>query len=275
MKKNKLIAAVLGLALTVTATTMSFTTNAFAAKDKDQYAGVGSYKAFGIMQTSTWIYRDAFDTDSSGFKNKDYNSVMNSTSKKPTKTKVIDTQIDGDGDYVIAFKDLDLAESKDFNMLGISTNIALDSKIKITAASASYDGTELTSEFKQKNDDKKYVHLMFINQYDDTMKDKVKNNVPADGSTIIMKFTVSGFGYEKKVKDSAEISTATATPAPTPNLPEDKSDVTVAPKTPAAQTTSADSNDGGSNVGIIIGVVAAVVVVAGVVVVVVVRKRKN
>ncbi|MDO5292064.1 MAG: hypothetical protein Q4F05_04865 [bacterium] len=272
MKKNKLIAAVLGFALTLSATTMSFTTNASA--EKDQYAGVGSYMAFAQMQTATWVYRDSFDSDSSGFKSKDFNSVMNATTEKATKTKVIDTKIDGDGDYVIAFKDLDLADSKEFNMLGISTNIAADSKIKITAASVSYDGTELTSEFKQKNDDKKYVHLMFINQYDDTMKGKVKNNVPADGSTIVMKFTVSGFGYEKKVEDSAEISTATATPAPTPKLPEDKSNETVAPKTPVAQAASADNSDGGSNIGIIIGVVAAVVVVAGVVVVVV-RKRKN
>jgi hypothetical protein len=156
-------------------------------------------------------------------------------------------------------------------MVAISTNIPADSGILITAAALKYDTREITSAFVQKSDDKKYVHIMMINQWDNAMKDTVNTLVPPDGSDMSIVFTVSGFGYDKAVVEPTDTpDKATVTP-----IAEAASDNT-AEAADNAVTVIEDTKTGTKSTGIIVGSVAGIIALVIIITVVItLRKRKK
>ncbi len=240
-----------------------------AANDTSKEEGYGAYVN---CQTTTWVYRNVwYDTAESGGPGSDkWDVVFDNESSTATNTIVNDTKIDGDGEYTLSLTNVDLKGSTDWNILGFSTNIPLSANLKIESAALYYDDVLVTDQFSQKNDkqdvEKDYVHILFINQYDKAMAD-VSTMVPADGQKIIMKFTISGFGYDKTFEDP---TTEEVTEAPTTS-------VTATTANTAASTADKSSSKGLPIIAIV-GIVAGVVVVIIVVVVVAVTasaKKKN
>lgn len=249
-------------AATTPAATDATATVAPTAAAADQYSGVGSYMAFVQCQTQTWVYRNQFNDKSAGFGTDIYKSIYNNETKAATSTVINDAVLDGDGEYTISLTDISLEGSTDWNMVGISTNIPLDSPIKVTAATLKYDSKTVTDKFVQKTDDLNYKFLMLINQYDPDMKDSVSTLVPADGSKMIITFTVEGFGYAKKVAEVTAEASATPTAAVT---------------TAAAATTDTTDEDSSNkpSTGLIVGIIAGVVVVGIIIVIIVSSKKKK
>ncbi len=222
----------------------------------DPYSGIGCYMAFFQCQTTTWVYRNNFEDTGAGYGTDIFKSVYDNESKTPTSTIINDAVIDGDGEYTISLNSVDLKGSTDFNMVGISTNIPLDSGIEVKDAVLKYGNKTITSEYMQKIDSYDYVHIMLINQYDNTMKDTVSTLVPVDGSDMTITFKVSGFGYDKapSEEDTADSSKeedtkaeATNTPAPTDSASETS--------TTTDDTTSSKAISTSTIAGIIVGVV--------------------
>ncbi len=249
-------------ALAAEATTPAVTLEPTAAVTAapDPYSGIGSYMAFFQCQTTTWVYRNNFDDTGAGYGTDIFDTVYNNETSAPTSTEIHDTVIDGDGEYTVSLRNISLEGSTDFNMVAISTNIPLDAGITVTAAALKYGTREITSDFVQKTDDKNYVHIMLINQYDNAMKDTVNTMVPEDGTDITVTFTVAGFGYEKTVQDEpAPTTVAAATASPVP-------ETTTAP--------AAEDSDSSNTARIVIGIVIGVAVIAVIVVILLNRRKK-
>lgn len=277
MKLKKFLAAVLTSAMvfsmsastafaTETAATVAPTEAAATVaptQAADPYSGVGSYMAFFHVQTTTWVYRNNFTTKE--YANENFNTVFDNETSTATTTEIHDTVVDGDGEYTISLNNIDLVGSTDFNMVAISTNIPLDAGISISDAVLKYDDRTISSNGIQKNDNKDFLHIMMINQYDNAMKDTVNTMVPADGANMIITFKVSGFGYEKKVEEEVATVTAAATVAPTTAVEATVED---------ASATEEDSK-GGLSTGAIIGIIAGIVVVITVIGFVINSKKKK
>lgn len=261
---------------TAETTTAPEATPTVAPAEADPYSGVGCYMAFVNIQTTTWVYRNYFEDKAAGYGTDIFKTIYNNETSAPTTTEIQDAVLDGDGEYTIALNNISLEGSTDWNMVGISTNIPLDSGISITAATLKYGDKTVTSTPVQKADNKKYVQIMMINQYDKDMKDTVNTMVPVDGSNMTITFTVSGFGYAKAVEEAAvaeETETAVTTTEETTaaDTTADTSSDTTANDTAA----SADSADSGLSTGALIGIIAGVALVLIVIVVVVLKKNKK
>lgn len=233
----------------------------------DPYSGLGSYMAFVMVQTTTWVYRDDWTNTSTGWGSDNFNTVFNNETSAATTSIVNDAVLDGDGEYTISIENISLEGSTDWNMVAVSTNLPLDGPIQITGGSLKYDNKTISTAPIQKADNKKYVQMMFINQYDNTMKDTVNTMVPADGANLYMTFTVEGFGYAK-----AE-PTAAAEPTEAAAATDNTTDTTGTDNS----TNTADKADaeGGLSTPVIIAIIAAAVVVVAIIVVVVAKKKKK
>lgn len=231
----------------------------------DPYLGVGSYMGFFQIQTSSWVYRNDFNEKN--YAAPEFNYVYTATDPHATTTEIKDTVIDGDGDYTVSLNNISLEGSTNFNMVALSTNIAIDSPIKITAASLYYNDRLISDNPIQKDDNKVLRQLMFINEYDSAMKETLNTMVPQDGTNMVIKFTVEGFGYPKTVEEEAAASDVEDTAA---------ADTAETDKADAADTasTAAEDDNGGLPTGAIIGIIAGVVVLA-IIIVLVIKSKKN
>lgn len=234
----------------------------------DPYSGLGSYMAFVMVQSTTWVYRDDWTNKSTGWGSDNFNTVFNNETSAATTTIVHDAVLDGDGEYTLWLENVSLEGSTDWNMVGISTNLPLDGPIQITGGSLKYDNKTISTAPVQKADNKNWVQMMFINQYDNTMKDTVNTMVPADGANLYITLTVEGFGYPK-----AE-PTAAAEPTEAPAAADETTNTTGSDDSNTTSTDKAEA-EGGLSTPIIIGIVAAAVVVVVVIIAVVAKKKKK
>ncbi len=173
--------------------------------DSDPYSGVGAYMGFFQVQTSSWVYRNPFDDPNTGYGSDIFETVYNNETDAATSTIIEDTLIDGDGLYKVSLLEADFEGSTDFNMVALSTNLPLDGSIAISDVSLHIGGRTITKDYAQKNDEKDYIMMMLINQYDSDMKDTVNNMVPPAGTDMWIEFTVSGFGYDKAPEEPEEV----------------------------------------------------------------------
>lgn len=234
----------------------------------DPYSGVGCYMGFFQIQTTTWVYRNNFTVKE--YSEGGYDTIKGGPEGETNATEVIDTVIDGDGEYSVALKNIDFKDSTNYNMLALSTNIPLDAGISITSSTLYQDGMEIMSNATQKNDVKDYILMMFINQYDNKMKDTVNTVVHPAGSNLEIKFTVEGFGYPKKVAD--ESATTDATVTATPEVTSSTEDAAATEETTA---NVEDEGKDGLSTGAIVGIVAGVLVVIIIGFIVINAKKKK
>ncbi|MGN0370807.1 MAG: hypothetical protein ACI4EW_09690 [Butyrivibrio sp.] len=266
MKLRKFFAALL-------AGIMAVSTMAVAAfAEEEVEIGVvptDAYYAYVGVQSNTYVFRDQCDSDSYGVGSKEFDQITYWEGQDALDSGMDISEgtvkLDGNGRYTIKIKDTKFKQygSETFNMLYISTNIpyADADKITIDGWNVTIGGTWVTNSAKQatEKDSPNYFRYMIINEYDDKegddgsapLKGSVNNNVPEDGSEIVIEFTVSGMDHDN------------------PDLvPEETTEAA----TEAAAADSDDKSNDESGSGKILGLPtpAFVGIIAGVVVIVVI-----
>ena len=212
MKLRKFFAALL-------AGIMAVSTMAIAAfAEEETEIGVvptDAYYAYLGLQTNTYVFRDQCDSTSYGVGAKEFDQITYWDSDNVAQDSGMDmsgatVKLDGNGKYTVKLAGTKFKElgSQTFNMLYISTNIpyADADKITIDGWNVTVGGTWIccTAKTATEKDSPDYFRYMIINEYDDKegddgsapLKGSVNNNVPEDGSEIVIEFTVSGMDHD-------------------------------------------------------------------------------
>lgn len=267
------------LALTIAAGIVPNTANASVeCSDAGKKAGKaavdtsGTYHAyFGLQQTETWIFRDAWynpqtGKDASFAGDASFDKMLTNldvTDPIPSDGTVTDAEITGNGVYSVGVEGLNgtLAANQDavLAMVYVSTDIPSSGKdkIQISDVKLAYDGNEQTIPEKVYENADAAEHGIYqfdvVNTY---ARDKGEYadcpSLPSPRDSIKITFKVSGMD-----KDNPDAVEATATPKA------------------KADSSSSKKSDSSISTPVVVGiVVVAVVVIAGVVVVVTKKKKK-
>lgn len=279
MKLRKFFAALLAGIMAVSTMTVA----AFAEEDAEiGVVPTDAYYAYIGVQSNTYVFRDQCDSDTYGVGSKEFDQITYWEGQDALDAEMDITEgtvkLDGNGKYTLKIKDTKFKAlgSETFNMLYVSTNIpyADADKIKIDGWNVTIGGTWVTSSAKQatEKDSANYFRYMVINEYDDKegddgsapLKGAVNNNVPEDGSEIVIEFTVSGMDH-----DNPDLVEETEAPTEAPAADED--------------SNNSDSKSDGKSSDTILGlpnyvffiIVGAVVVVVVVIIAVVAANKKK
>ena len=228
----------------------------------------GEYNVYFGVQTAAYSFRNAWN-DNYGLGTPEFDQITGwSGNDEVVRTGTItDAVIKGNGTYTVSLTGVDFADDAEtLNLLFLSTDIPLDSDVKITDITVKMGGKKVYDfdESYQDPDTKDYIKTLLINAYNDAFKaDNEFAYTLSAGMDIEITFTVSGFGYDNPDAAPSGDSSATET--------TQASETTTAAE--AATSAGAEASQGGVSVGVIIAIVAAVVVVAAIVVVAVKKKK--
>ncbi len=229
----------------------------------------GEFNVYFGVQTAAYSFRNAWN-DSYGLGNPEFDQITgwNGNDEVVRTGTITDAVIKGNGTYTVSLTGVDFADDAEtLNLLFLSTDIPLDSDVKITDITVKMGGKKVYDfdESYQDPDTKDYIKTLLINTYNDAFKaDNEFAYTLSAGMDIEITFTVSGLAYD----NPDAVPSGDTTPVET----------TAASTTQAAgqatTTAGADAaSQGGVSVGVIIAIVAAVVVVAAIVVVAVKKKK--
>jgi hypothetical protein len=267
-------AATTDAATTDAATTDAATTDVAATEETAAVTYEGAYNAFMGIQTNTqlWIFRNAYDDPTYGFGTEEFKGLSAVASGVSTSYEgtFIDAVVDGDGTYTVTLENPDFQSEERLSLLYVSTDIPLSDSIKVTNVICKFDGsTKYTfDEGYLDPESKEFVKILCLNDWNKDVKDLFFYPFPP--KKVEITFTIEGFGYQGTVP-------ATPTVAPVADEPKTEAAATDTKTETATATTGTDvdnSDEGGSNTGLIIGIVAAVVVVAGAFIAFVLKKKK-
>ena len=229
----------------------------------------GEFNVYFGVQTAAYSFRNAWN-DSYGLGTPEFDQITgwNGNDEVVRTGTITDAVIKGNGTYTVSLTGVDFADDAEaLNLLFLSTDIPLDSDVKITDITVKMGGKKVYDfdESYQDPDTKDYIKTLLINTYNDAFKaDNEFAYTLSAGMDIEITFTVSGLAYD----NPDAVPSGDTTPVET----------TAASTTQAAgqatTTAGADAaSQGGVSVGVIIAIVAAVVVVAAIVVVAVKKKK--
>ena len=229
----------------------------------------GEFNVYFGVQTAAYSFRNAWN-DSYGLGTPEFDQITgwNGNDEVVRTGTITDAVIKGNGTYTVSLTGVDFADDAEtLNLLFLSTDIPLDSDVKITDITVKMGGKKVYDfdESYQDPDTKDYIKTLLINTYNDAFKaDNEFAYTLSAGMDIEITFTVSGLAYD----NPDAVPSGDTTPVET----------TAASTTQAAgqatTTAGADAaSQGGASVGVIIAIVAAVVVVAAIVVVAVKKKK--
>lgn len=210
MKIKKILAAVAASAVAVSA--MAF--NAFAADAYNAY--------LGVQTNDSWIYRNAwndtqFGRDVDGW---DYSKLAANGEAADIDGTFTDAEITADGTYKVSLTGADLSGERIFSQLFVSTDIPLDSGVKITNVNVYIDGQKKYTfdEAFIAEDITDYIQFHAINIWNDDLgKEEGLFAYMMPNDSVEMEFTVSGMGGGAAA-DTTEADTgadAAATTSPT------------------------------------------------------------
>ncbi len=223
----------------------------------------GVYHAyFEFQENGSWVYRNPYYDPDTGIEYKDFGHMLtnlNVSKPKVTDGTVTDVEIKGNGTYTVSVTDLKgcIANTGEITIMGFSTDIPYNDKIKFSNVDVSIDGV---SRFTQADahinpDAKKKPHIMEVNVVNtwqaNTGYESPTLLIPTDSMSIT--FTVSGFNY-----DNPDAVAATEEAADT-----------------SSATSMSDTDSTSSKSSPIVPIVIIVVVVVVVVVIVNVKKKSN
>ena len=234
----------------------------------------GTYNAYLMLQTPGWTFRNAWDDANYGINGTGWEAINNqwgpylvhTDAEKAGMTwgKITDTVIAGNGTYSVSITDFGTVFADDFanngqeyfNIIAVSTDLPAGANVNVTDVQLYVDG-QLRHEYAEAyiNTEATSFEILLQNIWNADVKEL--NYYPAPTQSLEIRFTISGFAYDKAEEPS--------------NTPSDPTDPTE-PSTPADPPAPSDPAPSNPVAGIVI---AAVVVVALVVVVVVVLKKKK
>ena len=245
---------------------------------------MGTYNAYLMLQTPNWTFRNAYDDAFYGVDGSSWEALgltwgqylVHQDHPGETWGKVTDAVIAGNGTYSVSITDFGTVFADDFaaagqeyfNIIAISTDLPAGANVTITNVELVIDGkVRHTYENAYINEESTgTLQILVQNIWNSDVKEL--NYYPAPAESLEIRFTISGFGYDKAA-DPVDPGTDVE-----PSTPADTKPVETKPAgsepTPSAPVATEPS---GNNTVIII-VIVAVAIVAVVAVVLVSKKKK-
>ena len=201
MKKSRILGAIAAAAMAIS----TFASMSVSAAE--------TYHAYlGVQTNPSWIFRNGWNDGTYG---KDVYDSFNQLSKDGAPADIAgtftDVEITGDGTYKVSLTGADLSDEELFSLLFISTDIPLDSSIKLTNVSVIIDGqTKYTfDEGYIPEDAKDYITVQARNIWNDDLgKEDGLFAYTMPNDSVEMEFTVSGMG-SGAAADTASADTST------------------------------------------------------------------
>jgi len=253
----------------------------------------GEYHAALGVQTDSYrrVFRDAY-YDGKAEKADDFKKLKRERSQgsgakraETSEGTFKDVAIKGNGTYTVSLKNGDFHGYSSFRKLYVATDIPNTKKIKFSNMSVSIDGRVLRTFDKPVLDVSKMYRknavLLAIHPVNEDVRGAISSRtVPRSRENEIkIRFTVSGFDYDKgeKPETPSPVPTATAAPEETAVPEEEEQDTPVPEITQEPQDRGQEDNNSGeiplgNQVGIILTIVAAI---GGVLVCLTVVTRRN
>lgn len=245
-----------------------------AAPKVDTY---GEYHAaLGVQTDSTRrVFRDAY-FDGTSEKKSDFKKLKKERSSgsgadraEEMDGKFTDTVIKGNGTYAVSLKNADFSGNRSFRKLYVATDIPNTQDIKFSNMTVSIDGRVLRTFSEAVLDEsrtyRKNCVLLAIHPVNEDVKRAISTRtVPVNRENVIkIRFTVSGFDYDK----GETPQTPSPKPTRTPEVTEEpvKQEETTASSEPAPTEPAEDQPQEepgevpiGNQVGIFVTIVAAI-----------------
>ncbi len=182
----------------------------------------GSYNAYFGLQSPSWTYRDAWDSETTGKGTDSWGDFVINNDSKEKYGKVTDAVVSGNGTYSVSLKEIGDVFSKEFadnadgltnfRILMVSTDIPMSDSIKVTDVKLIMDGSVVTT-YKDAfldPDSTDYVKILVQNEWNPDLKETLPfYSAPTD--SIEIQFTISGF--ENDNKDAVVETPTTKAPA--------------------------------------------------------------
>ncbi len=236
----------------------------------------GEYHAALGVQTDSYrrVFRDAY-FDGKAEKADDFKKLkrersQGSGAKRAEESEGIfkDVTIKGNGTYTVSLKNADFHGYSSFRKLYVATDIPNTKEIKFTHMSVSIDGRVLRTFDRAVLDASKMYRknsvLLAIHPVNEEVKGAISTRtVPRNRENEIkIRFTVSGFDYDKGEKPSTPTPKPTATPEESAAPKKESQDTPVPEITQAPEETENPEESGklpmGNQVGIVVTIVAAI-----------------
>ncbi len=214
MKKSRILSAITAAAIAAT----TFVSMAMPASAAD------SYHAYIGVQSSSFIFRDAYENASTGYGTDYFNQITANYPAAPEAKAgtITDVEITGDGTYKVGVTDFDFGSDESLNLLFVSTDIPRDAGVTFSDVKVILDGnTKYTfDEGFVDPDDKNsvYAKCETINIWNPNLTDLFGYVMPS--SSIEIEFTITGVdaALGGSAADTADTATTTDAPA-TGNVP--------------------------------------------------------
>ena len=215
MKKSRILSAIAAAAIAAT----TFVSMAIPASAAD------SYNAYiGIQEPTGWSFRNKWNdptygkgvTADDGLVFFDQITGWDGSTPLDKGGDFTDAQITGDGTYKVSLTgDFDFGSAEALSLLFVSTDIPLDAGVSVTDVKVILDGqTKYTfDEYFQDPDEKEYVNLLCINQWNSDINELFGYVMPT--SSVEIEFTVSNF----PAAGAADTATTETTAPTTGNVP--------------------------------------------------------
>ena len=168
--------------------------------DALKQAGFNAYIA--VQGKDTYVFRNNWDEANYGRENAEFFNRL--TGWDPDNNAVdyggsfVDAEIKADGEYTVSFTtgDMGMGETKDYNMLYVSTDIpsklVADGFLTIDNVKVKF-GSGATQEYTEINTDGDYVAIKIIDTYNQAAAPAIVWTVPGANETVSITFTVSGW----------------------------------------------------------------------------------
>lgn len=236
----------------------------------------GEYHAALGVQTDSYrrVFRDAY-FDGKAEKAEDFKKLKRERSRgsgakraEESEGTFKDVTIKGNGTYTVSLKNADFHGNSSFRKLYVATDIPNTKKIKFSNMSVSIDGRVLRTFDRPVLDTSKTYRgnsvLLAIHPVNEEVRGAISaRTVPRNRENEIkIRFTVSGFDYDKGEKPNTPSPEPTATPEESAAPAKESRDTPAPEATRASEETEKPEESGklpmGNQVGIVVTIVAAI-----------------
>lgn len=247
------------------------------AQAEQKVDAYGEYRAALGMQTDSYrrVFRDAyFDgkaEKADGFQTLKRERSRGSGAKRAEESEGAfkDVKIKGNGTYTVSLKNADFHGNSSFRKLYVATDIPNTKEIKFSNMSVSIDGRVLRTFHKPVLDTSKMYRKNSVLLAIHPVNEEVKGAIPARSvprnseNEIKIRFTVSGFDYDKGEKPVTPSPRPTATPEESAAPKKESRDTPVPEKTRKPEQTEKPKESGELPMGNQVGIAATIVTAIG------------
>ena len=159
---------------------------------------------FGVQGKDTYVFRNSWEEANYGRDSQEHPDFFGRLTGWDGDNAVdyggtfVDAEITGNGDYTVSLTtgDMGMGETKDYNMLFVSTDIpgalVRDGFLTIDNVKVKF-GSGATQEYTEVTSDGEYAAIKIIDVYNQANAPAIVYSVPGPNETVTISFTVSGW----------------------------------------------------------------------------------